>query len=103
MHGMESGKKKKAAGVVALVTAMVGLQLVAGPPTAMAARPLQAHPEGPGEMVVGRVLRSAKIAVERLILKPPVGDAYCGGETCYFLSCSESGCRCMYPYCWYML
>ncbi|KAG2558572.1 hypothetical protein PVAP13_8NG275600 [Panicum virgatum] len=96
---MESGKKKAAAGVATLMTAMVVLQLVAAPPTAMA-RSLQAHPEGPGEMVIGGALRSAKIAMERLILKPPVGDANCGGETCYLLSCDGSGCRCQYPYCW---
>jgi hypothetical protein len=66
----------------------------------MAARSLQAHPEGPGEMVIGGAPRSAKIAMERLILKPPVGDATGGGETCYLLSCSGSGCRCPYPYCW---
>jgi hypothetical protein len=69
-HGMESGKKKAAAGVAALVIAMVVLQLVPAPPMAMAARSLQAHPEGLGEMVIGGALRSAKLAMERSAWMP---------------------------------
>lgn len=84
------GGKKNAVVVVVLMAAMVvSLQLMEAP-TAMARSLLS--PEEPQP-----ALRSAKIPIEKLILKDPFG--FCAGETCFFGLCWLSGCRCQYPYC----
>ncbi|KAM3399293.1 hypothetical protein ACQJBY_004596 [Aegilops geniculata] len=44
--------------------------------------------------------QSKKIAIERLVLKAPRGDARCADETCYTGFCFVvAGCSCQYPYC----
>ncbi|KAM3405775.1 hypothetical protein ACQJBY_000036 [Aegilops geniculata] len=86
---MESVHKK----ALGMVTLLVVLQLlVAAAPPAMARSP-------PEEMEMAAA-QSKKIAIERLVLKAPRGDARCADETCYTGFCFVvAGCSCQYPYC----
>ena len=79
----------KAVGVVALVAAIMALQLMAAAPTAMARSPQALEELTPA-------MRSPKVAVERLILN---NLKQCAGETCLFGFCILRGCSCQYPYC----
>uniref|UniRef100_A0A8I7B092 Uncharacterized protein n=1 Tax=Hordeum vulgare subsp. vulgare TaxID=112509 RepID=A0A8I7B092_HORVV len=76
-----------------MATLVVALQLLAAAaPTAMARSPPEEM-----EMAAGQ---SRRIAVERLVLRAPTGDARCGDETCYTGFCfAVAGCSCRYPYC----
>jgi len=79
----------KAVGVVALVAAIMALQLMAAAPTAMARSPQALEEPTPA-------MRSPKVAMERLILN---NLKQCAGETCFFGFCILRGCSCQYPYC----
>ncbi|VAH12002.1 unnamed protein product [Triticum turgidum subsp. durum] len=82
---MESAHKK----ALGIVTLLVVLQLL-----------VAAMARSPPEEMETEAARSEKIAIERLVLKAPRGDAKCADETCYTGFCFVvAGCSCQYPYC----
>lgn len=81
---MESGKKHVS--VVALLAAMVALQLMAAP--AAMARPMQAMKGDGSRAPLPRQI------MEELILSKLGKLQYCG-ETCYLTGCHGSGCSCV--------
>ncbi|RCV38256.1 hypothetical protein SEVIR_8G134400v4 [Setaria viridis] len=79
---------KKPVSVLALVAAMVVLQLMAAP-VAMA-RPMQAMEQDAGSGIP----LSRQIMEEPILSKLGKRQSYCG-ETCYFTGCADSSWRCV--------